>query len=230
MGVLPEVVGAIDGSHIRIITPWTEHKDRYINRKGFHSVVLMAVVGPDMKFIWIHAGYPGAVNDARVYNETLAPMLRANGDELLDGGYLIGDAIFPISPFLISPFKRPQALIPVNRAFNFKHSSQRMVVERTFGLLKGRWRCLMQIGAGREELYSDIITTACILHNIMMDEGHDDVEEVAEEVFDDEEDDPDNGGFPDGGFQDANLTAAGQQRRLEIVQTLDEAGLLRGIH
>ena len=64
----------------------------------------------------------------------------------------------------------------------------------------------------------------------MMDEGHDDVEEVAEEVFDDEEDDPDNGGFQDGGFQDANLTAAGQQRRLEIVQTLDEAGLLRGIH
>eukprot|EP00250_Pteridium_aquilinum_P005378 c15482_g1_i1 orf=365-805(+) len=36
---LPYVIGAIDGSHVPIIAPNKHHED-YINRKGFHSVIL----------------------------------------------------------------------------------------------------------------------------------------------------------------------------------------------
>ncbi|XP_071810727.1 uncharacterized protein [Apostichopus japonicus] len=39
----PQCVGAIDGSHIPIISP-TDHPADYYNRKGFHSIVLQAVV------------------------------------------------------------------------------------------------------------------------------------------------------------------------------------------
>lgn len=35
----PKVIGAIDGTHIKITTPHT-HNESYINRKGYHSVQL----------------------------------------------------------------------------------------------------------------------------------------------------------------------------------------------
>lgn len=35
----PKVIGAIDGTHIRINKP-KEHDESYINRKGFHSIQL----------------------------------------------------------------------------------------------------------------------------------------------------------------------------------------------
>ena len=46
----PGVLGAIDGSHIPIRTP-TEHQENYINRKGFHSVILQAVYNARMHFL-----------------------------------------------------------------------------------------------------------------------------------------------------------------------------------
>jgi len=35
----PGVIGAIDGTHVKIIAP-RDNSDSYINRKGFHSVQL----------------------------------------------------------------------------------------------------------------------------------------------------------------------------------------------
>lgn len=39
----PQCAGAIDGSHIPVIAPSEDHTD-YFNRKGWHSVILQAVV------------------------------------------------------------------------------------------------------------------------------------------------------------------------------------------
>ena len=39
----PACLGAIDGTHIPIIAPAQNHSD-YINRKGYHSMVMQAVV------------------------------------------------------------------------------------------------------------------------------------------------------------------------------------------
>ena len=46
---IPYVVGAIDGSHIPIIAP-EEHDADYYCRKGFHSVLLQAVVDSSVVF------------------------------------------------------------------------------------------------------------------------------------------------------------------------------------
>ena len=59
------VLGAIDGSHIAKTPPGT-HEDVYINRKGFHSVVLQAVRDHRMLFTDCFVGYPGSTHDARV--------------------------------------------------------------------------------------------------------------------------------------------------------------------
>lgn len=38
----PAVIGAVDGTHVRIIAP-SEHESVYVNRKGFHSINTQAI-------------------------------------------------------------------------------------------------------------------------------------------------------------------------------------------
>ena len=61
----PQCFGAIDGSHIPILTPKDYPLD-YYNRKGFHSIVLQALVDHEYKFMNIFVGWPGSCHDARI--------------------------------------------------------------------------------------------------------------------------------------------------------------------
>lgn len=61
----PQVVGAIDRSHIPIIAPQNYSND-YYNRKQFHSAVLQGVADARGHFIHVSTGYAGSIHDARV--------------------------------------------------------------------------------------------------------------------------------------------------------------------
>ena len=62
----PQAAGAIDGTHIPIIRP-EENSTDYYNRKGFHSIIMQAVVDHRGIFTDISIGWPGRVHDARVF-------------------------------------------------------------------------------------------------------------------------------------------------------------------
>jgi len=47
---IPQLIGAIDGSHISILPPSDGYRD-YINRKGWPSVILQAVVDNTYKYV-----------------------------------------------------------------------------------------------------------------------------------------------------------------------------------
>lgn len=55
--------------------------------------------------------------------------------------------------------------------FNFKLSSARMRVEQSFGLLKNRWRMLTGTMLHDATAMADIVTAACVLHNLLIDSG-----------------------------------------------------------
>lgn len=55
----PNIIGAIDGSHIRIDKP-VEDPDSYINRKQYFSIHMQGTVNHDMEFMDIFIGYPGS--------------------------------------------------------------------------------------------------------------------------------------------------------------------------
>ncbi|KAL1468251.1 hypothetical protein MTO96_025559 [Rhipicephalus appendiculatus] len=67
---LPDVVGAIDGCHVRIARP-TESEQSYYNRKKFHSIILQGVCDADMMFIDVFIGIPGRAHDSRVLQDSL---------------------------------------------------------------------------------------------------------------------------------------------------------------
>ncbi|XP_069762809.1 uncharacterized protein [Narcine bancroftii] len=57
--------GAIDGSHIPIVTPSMDPA-AYYNCEGWHSVVLQAVVDHNFCFSDMFVRWPGHTHDARV--------------------------------------------------------------------------------------------------------------------------------------------------------------------
>ena len=59
IGRIPNVIGAIDGSHIPIKAPHLFPVD-YFNRKGFYSIVLQALVDHKKKFLDICVGWSGS--------------------------------------------------------------------------------------------------------------------------------------------------------------------------
>nr|XP_037272857.1 putative nuclease HARBI1 [Rhipicephalus microplus] len=66
---LPDVIGAIDGCHVRITRPTVCEED-YYNRKKFHSIILPDVCDADMVFTDVFVGFPGRAHDARVLEES----------------------------------------------------------------------------------------------------------------------------------------------------------------
>ena len=58
-------VGAIDGSHIRILRP-TECSTDFYNRKAYYSILLQGICDGNGKFLSVSCGFPGSIHDARM--------------------------------------------------------------------------------------------------------------------------------------------------------------------
>lgn len=173
----PSVIGAIDGTHIQIEAPLHGAKS-YYNRKHFHSVVLQAVCVDDLRFTDINVGWPGRVHDAKVLRNS---SLWDTGFEKCDNGlyHLLGDGAYPLKEWLITPYRDNGHLTVQQKRFNVSLSSKRQVIERAFGMLKGRFRRLKYINVKSVQEICEIIVATCVLHNICILE-HDGLENILE--------------------------------------------------
>ena len=64
---IPQAVGAIDGTHTRILTPATESKNDNYNRKKRHTINTQVVVAANLMFLDVATAFPGCMHDARVF-------------------------------------------------------------------------------------------------------------------------------------------------------------------
>ena len=139
---LPNVVGAIDGSHIRIKAPNDSALD-YFSRYQQHDFIIQAIVDGKKIFMDFACGYPGSMHDARVLrcstifqraengNILTQPTVNVTGHDI--GPYLLGDSAYPLSPWLMKPY--PEGTRdPREIAFNKELSSARVKVECAFGV------------------------------------------------------------------------------------------------
>ncbi|CAM9362917.1 unnamed protein product [Discosporangium mesarthrocarpum] len=63
--------------------------------------------------------------------------------EILPDGYLIGDATYPLSNRLLTPYPGT-CLCPAEDVFSFFHSQARIAVEQAFGILMMMWGTLLK--------------------------------------------------------------------------------------
>ncbi|KAI6658927.1 Nuclease HARBI1 [Oopsacas minuta] len=69
----PEVVGLVDGTHIRIQKPSEDEAD-YINRNFYHSINVQAIYQPDGMFCDVLVRFPGSVHDSRIWKVSVVGM------------------------------------------------------------------------------------------------------------------------------------------------------------
>ncbi|MCO5607538.1 hypothetical protein L7F22_061735 [Adiantum nelumboides] len=171
---LPNCCGTIDCTHINIDLPHDEQSKPWRDRCGNYSMILQGIEDAKMRFTDVNIGWPGSCSDKRVLRNS--------------GLYRIGDGGYVLLPWLMIPFPRPQLVSQRHRNYNFMQSSTRIIVERAFGRLKRKWQILKGIISSPDlSRLPSLIYACCILHNMVVDIG---VDDLVHEVIDIDLNDP----------------------------------------
>lgn len=95
------VTGAIDGSHVRIISPGGANAELFRNRKDYFSINIQGVSNAKLMFTDIVARWYGSAHDSRVFQNSA---LYSKLESRVWNGILLGDGGYPCLPFLLTPF------------------------------------------------------------------------------------------------------------------------------
>lgn len=139
----------------------------YFNRNTYFSVILQGVCNHKKLFIDVYAGQPGSVHDNNVFEKSdLYNRIENNILTLAPQIHIIGDLAYKLSTHMLVGFKNNGHLTQRQINFNQTLNRVRIVIEHTFGLLKGRFRRLKLLETKRLDLIPVIIIATCILHNV----------------------------------------------------------------
>lgn len=174
---IPHALGAIDGKHVAIRKP-ASSGSLYHNYKGFFSLILMALVDADYKFLWVDVSAPGSMSDAQIFNgselkecledESIGfpePLPLPHDDQPMPF-FFLGDDAFGIRTFLMKPYGH-RGLQRDERIYNYRISRGRRVVENAFGILAQRWQVLLTTMQPTPPAVQDVIECCVCLHNLI---------------------------------------------------------------
>ena len=171
----PQCAGAVDGTHIPIMSPEDFPAD-YYNRKGWHSILMQGMVNHLGQFMDVYIGWPGRVHDARVfansalYRKGQDGQLLPNWTESICGVdiplVILGDPAYPLLPWLMKAYPDNGRLSQQQKVFNYRLSRARVVVEHAYGQLKCRWRCLLKKLDVSVRDVPELVAACCVLHNM----------------------------------------------------------------
>jgi len=82
---------------------------------------------------------------------------------------LLGDGAYPIQEKLLVPYNDYGRLTESQKTFNKILNSTRVLIENTFGLLKSRFKQLLQLDTHSVDKITKFIISSCILHNLCID-------------------------------------------------------------
>lgn len=173
----PHALGAIDGKHVRVQKP-KNAGSFYYNYKHTHSVILMAIAGPEYECLYADVGSNGRVNDSGIWNKTTLLQGIQDGsvqlpdDEKLSNGektpfVFLGDEAFALKRFMMKPFPQ-QGLNEERRIYNYRHSRARRISENLFGIVANRWRIFFTVINLEPKYVENIILAALTLHNMLI--------------------------------------------------------------
>lgn len=151
---------------------------------------------------------PGRMHDARVFRLIVSPLfesLHAANRLIPENFHLIRDATYPLLINLMTPFKDNGHLTAAQSRYNVKLSSIRSIIERAFGLLKGKFRRLKYLDIADFRLGNKIFAAACTLHNFIIEGDNINVE------FEDLED-----------FNEHLLEQNGQQSEEQVLEAVQK--------
>ncbi|KAJ1120836.1 hypothetical protein NDU88_008985 [Pleurodeles waltl] len=141
LGHILNIIGAIDGTHVALVPPHRSEQV-YRNRKSYHSMNVQMVCLAGQYISQVNAMFPGSVHDAYILRNRSIPYMM--GQLQRHRVWLLGDSGYPNLSWLLTPVRNPRTR--AEERYNEAHGWTRRVIERTFGLLKARFRCLQMTG------------------------------------------------------------------------------------
>ncbi|XP_055644036.1 putative nuclease HARBI1 [Toxorhynchites rutilus septentrionalis] len=169
---IPGIIMCVDGTHIKIIPP-NQNRNLFYNRKGFYSLNVLIVCDDQQRIRFVDPSFHGSNHDAHIWRispvRTYFEQMHRNGGTQTK---ILGDAGYPSESWLVTPFRAPEEG-SLESDFNQRHALGRGIVERTIGVLKNRFRCLL----GARQLHytptkcAQIVNVCCALHNICLEYG-----------------------------------------------------------
>ncbi|KAA0722998.1 hypothetical protein E1301_Tti019038 [Triplophysa tibetana] len=173
----PHCLDALDGKHIYIQPPahsgsiWHNYKSRF-------SVLMMAVVDANYKFLYISVGTQGRVSDAGLFAHSdlkkaldqgllnVPPPERLISSDVVLPYLFVGDEAYPLRTDLMKPYPFRQ-LDHSQRIFNYRLSRARRVVENAFGILANRFRVFRSTILLHPDSVTKITLASACLHNFL---------------------------------------------------------------
>lgn len=175
----PNGIGAIDGKRIIIQQP-NNSGSHYFDYKDHHSIILLAVFGPNYECLWADMGTNGRAPDGAIWQKSdLKALLSSTEKELHLPSkvslpmrskpipfVLTGDDAFGLTTYLMKPFPRTHITLE-ERVFNYRLSRMRRISENGFGMLANGWRVLRSPILLSPDFVTSIILALLVLHNYL---------------------------------------------------------------
>ena len=174
-------IGALDGKHVRIKCP-KNSGSIYYNYKGFYSIVMLALVDADYKFIWLDVGSTGCNSDAQIWNSCeLLEILQEQDpnkkiglpqpEPIREGDrdvpyFIVSDDAFALRTYMMKPYSK-RKMTKEEKIFNYRLSRARRIVENAFGILANRFRCILTTMGQEPKTVAGIVLACCCLHNLL---------------------------------------------------------------
>jgi hypothetical protein len=142
----PHCCVSIDGKHKRIICPGNSGS-RYFNYKDFYSIVMLALVVHNYKFLAVAVGSYGTEGDAGIFAKSplwdnlsnaikFPPPGPLPGTRTVLPYVILGDEAFKLTVTLMRPYPHGQAKADTQKAiYNYRHSLAIRTCENAFGIL-----------------------------------------------------------------------------------------------
>ena len=157
--------------------PWME-SSLYRNYKGFHSIVLVALVDEDYKFLWVDVRAARSTSDAQIFKHTELRHKIEDGsigfhdsESLGIGGpkvkfFILRDDAFPLKLWVMSSYSS-HGMDLKERVFNYRISWGRSVVENAFGILTSRFRIFQSLLQQVPTVVNRVVMACLVLHNLL---------------------------------------------------------------
>ncbi|KAJ1687653.1 hypothetical protein LUZ63_019043 [Rhynchospora breviuscula] len=171
-----DALGAIDGTHIMAYPDKGDpYPQRFRNRKEINSQNVMAVVDFDGNFLAVVTGWEGSAHDNLILQTAVQ-----DGFVVPPGKYYLVDGGYANTRQFLSPYRNTTYHLAQFRAyhqgqrqydpeelFNYRHAQLRNIVEKTFGVLKSRFKICVLMRKYKFRTQKNVIKACYILHNFI---------------------------------------------------------------
>ena len=185
----PNSLLAIDGKHIAINNP-EDGGSEFRNYKSFFSIVFLALVSHDYRFVAFDVGCQGRISDGgvwahstfyqklrkgelnlpppRMLPRTTDPAWMPLQDDTEVPFLIVGDSAFPLTENLMKPYPDKSSKSDDGQCiFNYRLSRFRRVSENAFGIWSNRFRVFHTTINLEPEVVSLLVKASIALHNML---------------------------------------------------------------